>query len=40
MSGKRLTEQDQGFGASGVNLLIFFSTMCSVWFDSFIYLAG
>ena len=36
MSGGRFTEQDQGFGASSINLLIFLSTLCSVWFDGFI----
>lgn len=29
MSGGRLTEQDQGFGASSINLLIFLSTLWS-----------
>lgn len=33
MSGGRLTGQDQGFGASGVNVLVLLSTRGSVWFE-------
>lgn len=32
-SGERLTEQDQGFGASSVNLISSFCSVGVVWFE-------